>query len=247
MKAAYQSTKEIVRHTLYMTGGHKLIRIFKRLKGIPHSHLVGRTNADRFSAIYDQKVWAFIGEGGSLSGPGSNAWATQDLVADLGSVLAELKVRHLVDIGCGDFGWMRNVQGDFQYTGVDVVQGVVSRLNDMFRSESRAFILADATVDDIPGGDAALCREVHFHLCFEDVWNIVRNLKRHNYRYLIATSDNNTWFNADITSGDHRPLNLQKAPFRFPEPIRAIKDDKVAQQRIIGVWRLAEIDPPRGS
>jgi hypothetical protein len=245
MRIALQSTKELIRHTLYKTGGTELIRAFKKIKGIPHNHLTGKTNAARFTAIYDDKVWAFVGGDGSLSGPGSNHWATRELVENLAALTATLKITRLIDIGCGDFGWMQFVQGDFQYVGIDVVQSVVSRLNEIYGSDTRTFIQADATVDTLPVGDAALCREVLFHLSFEDIWGVIANLKRHGYTYLIATSDKQTWFNANITSGDHRPLNLEKAPFRFPEPFHVFKDDKVAEDRIIGVWRLSEINPPQ--
>ena len=72
--------------------------------------------------------------------------------------------------------------------------------------------------------NTALCREILFHLSFADGLYLLRNLARKERRYLIATTDRATFFNADIRSGDFRILNLTKKPFLFPQPDFAIDD-----------------------
>jgi hypothetical protein len=240
MKIAIRSTKEMIRHVLYTIGGRNLILMIKIIRKTPSDHLNGQNNERRFTTIYENKIWESI-DNGSVSGPGSSIQSTQELVLNLSSVLRKLNVKRIVDIGCGDFSWMKSVEGEFHYTGIAIFEDVILKLNNEFASNHRVFIHADASVDDIPIGDAAICREILFHLSFADIWRILRNLSRHGYIYLIATSDRNTWFNANIISGDHRPLNLQKSPFKFPEPIYHVFDNKISAERIIGVWKFDEL------
>jgi hypothetical protein len=60
-------------------------------------------------------------------------------------------------------------------------------------------------------------------------------------RYLLATTDFDVEINADIRSGDFRPLNLRKKPFCFPEPLMQISEDGVSKHRKLGVWLLSDL------
>jgi SAM-dependent methyltransferase len=238
-----QSVKEVMRHALYLTGGTSLIRLIKSAKGLHTDHISEAALADRFSTIYEKDIW---GGGGSRSGPGSNPESTSGLVAALSALLAELRVKRVTDIGCGDFGWMQHVSGDFQYVGVDIVAPLVADLNRKHRRPGRSFQHLDASRDPLPPGDLALCREVLFHLSFADAWRVIENCQQQGYTYLITTTDSQIWFNSEIASGDHRPLNLRKAPFGFPDPLRLLADDHHCRGRMLGLWVLADIQvPPR--
>lgn len=233
-----QSTKEIVRHFLFTVGGSGALRLLKRVRKLPASHLDHEGLEDRFTAIYRDRVWS---ANGSVSGPGSYAEAKAELQAELGRVLEELSATEVVDIGCGDFGWMSGVEGNFRYCGLDIVAGLIAELNARFGNERRRFLHLDGTKDALPSGDVAICREILFHLSFSDAKALIENLIRHGFTYLIATCDGVVWFNSDIPSGDYRPINLTAPPFGFTSPIRTIRDDSVVPGRFLGVWRLASI------
>lgn len=234
-----QSLKEVVRHLLYRVGGTNLVICSKQIRGLRTDHISGEDLGRRFSTIYAENIWGL--GGGSLSGPGSNPEATKVLADALVKLLINLEASRVTDVGCGDFGWMQSVCGCFNYTGVDVVRSLIDELNQKYRSDTRSFKYLDATKDELPGGDVAICREVLFHLSFQDVRRVLENAKRSGYSYLLATSDSKIWFNSDISSGDHRPLNLQKAPFNFPSPIHRIEDDKIVSGRMLGAWRLSDL------
>ena len=85
--------------------------------------------------------------------------------------LREVGCRKLVDIGCGDFNWMRNVEGDFDYLGIDVVPQVIDANNVKYANDRRRFVRMDATRSAISPGEVALCREVLFHLSFRMAYN----------------------------------------------------------------------------
>ena len=236
-----QSLKEVCRHALTRAGGPGALRALKRMRKLPTVHLAGIALEDRFSAIYHEGVWS---SDGSLSGPGSDPRSTLTIADDLARVLAALGARHVTDIGCGDFGWMQRVTGDFHYCGLDIVPGLIEGLNERYGNNDRRFVQCDATRDGLPAGDVAICREVLFHLSFADARALIANITHHGYRYLIATSDTAIWFNADVQSGDYRRVNLARPPFRFPPPIEVIPDSRLVPHRVLGVWRLADIVRP---
>ena len=77
------------------------------------------------------------------------------------------------------------------------------------------------------------------------------NLRRSRSTWLLATTFVGRPVNEPIALGDWRTLNLQAAPFHFPEPAVLIPDipiqhgDVYADKRL-GLWRLADLDQ-RGS
>lgn len=239
MSVYVQSMKELIRHLLYKIGGVNGIGFLKKMKGIPNAHLSGKNNEEVFSSIYDLEVWG--GGVGSRSGPGSDQIATRRLVYLLSDLLNDIKAERVTDIGCGDFGWMKFVQGDFKYCGVDIVETIVFELNKRYSSATRQFMHLDAAKDELPKGDTAICREVLFHLSFADAKLVLQNIRRNGYIYLITTTDGNTLFNSDVISGDHRPLNLMRPPFNFPNPLHTIDDDKITSGRILACWHIADV------
>ena len=82
------------------------------------------SHGEVFAEIYAQDRWRRGGE--SSSGPGSRREHTQRLRSELPRLLSRLGVSRVLDIGCGDFNWMREIElGVDLYVGVDVVFDVV--------------------------------------------------------------------------------------------------------------------------
>lgn len=133
--------------------------------------------------------------------------------------------------------WMRELQLRQNYIGVDIVPEVVEQNKAQVRSAE--FHCLDATVDELPGADTVLCREVLFHLSFADGRKLIENISRKPRKWLICTTDSETLVNADIESADFRVLNLRKAPYRFGEPDAIIADNGLVEGRILGVWDIS--------
>jgi len=203
--------------------------------------LFHRSLAERFTAIYENRVWLNGRSTGSLSGLGSEIEHTTSLRLEIPKILRDLNAQLLVDVGCGDFTWMKEVDLPCSYIGLDIVPAVINANESLFGSEERSFCVLDATTDPLPRGDVFLCREVMFHLSFSDIWRLIENIRRSEARFLLATSDSTIPYNADILSGDFRLLNLGRKPFDFPTPERLITDACVAPGRILGVWRTAAL------
>lgn len=231
-----QSVKEVIRHVLFRCGLSDTLSILRHWRGQNTKHIREQNMTDTFSQIYANGVWVTHENQDSLSGAGSTQIATAELVPHLSAFLKEVGCRQLADIGCGDFNWMRNIEGDFDYLGIDVVPQVINENNAKYANDRRQFICMDATSTAINPGDVAVCREVLFHLSFRDGLQLLRNIKAAGFKYVLLTNDKSVWFNSDIHSGDFRRINLLKSPFSLRRPQRELRDDNVSDGRALAVW-----------
>ena len=176
------------------------------------------------------------------SGLGSTLEVTEPLRAALPDLVRRLGIKSLLDVGCGDFTWMRQVELGCDYIGVDIVDSVIEANRAASTTPSRQFLVMDA-VEGLPdmSADLILCREVLFHLSFADARQLLRNALGTGCRYMLLTSDGATSFNSDIESGDFRVVNLQRRPFGLPTPEQRIEDSGVIGGRFVGLWSAEAI------
>ena len=236
-----RDVKELIRDSITKLGLSRAHLRIRRATGQNVDHLFRPTLAERFSAIYQNRVWLNDRPSGSLSGLGSELVNTDRIRRALQPLLTELNTQTLLDVGCGDFLWMKEMNLDCQYIGIDVVEDVITANDRVYASETRIFQKLDATIDALPKADTVLCREVIFHLCFADIWRLLANIKRSQAVFLIATNDPSLRYNADIVSGDFRLLNLHRAPFYLPSPNLSIPDDRLSPGRTLSVWKTSEL------
>jgi hypothetical protein len=166
--------------------------------------------------------------------------ATQTIRSRLPRILDEIHAGTLLDIGCGDFTWMKDVRLNQAYIGADIVDRVIAE-NQRFATERRRFCRLDAIHEPLPEADAVLCRETLFHLSLIDGKRLLANLFSKPRKWLFCMTDTITAFNSDIHTGDFRPLNLRRAPFRFPAPDRIIEDSAVNSGRWMGMWDVRRL------
>ena len=232
-----ESIKEVFRHVLFRLGAERLLNRVRRLRGREIGHLQPRVIADLFSYIYSNKLWVESEDQTSLSGSGSTASATGDLISQLSDFLKQHQCKRLLDVGCGDFNWMQGVPGDFDYVGIDIVPEVIASNNEKFGNARRKFICANAAESSLNfGADVVICREVLFHLSFATGRRLLRNMQNSGAKYILLTNDSSIWFNSDIKDGDFRRINLRKAPYSLPIPETIMVDDKVSSGRQLAVW-----------
>ena len=159
------------------------------------------------------------------------------------ALLRRLGCETLLDVGCGDWNWMREVSLPCDYVGIDIVPEVIEA-NRRYERAGVEFVVGDAIEGPLPEADVALCREVLFHLSFHDGLAVLANI-RATARWLLATSDTAIWFNSDIETGDYRRINLERAPYRLPRPHAVISDDGVCRGRVLALWATADLPTDR--
>jgi SAM-dependent methyltransferase len=233
-----QSAKEVARHAAHRLG---LLSLYHRARGHCTRHLAMATVAARFGEIYAGGAWVREGHPDASSGTGSTLSATGDVRAALPGLLRRLDCGTLLDIGCGDWTWMREVELPCGYIGIDIVPEVIEANRRRFGRPGVEFHALDAIAEPLAPVDMALCREVLFHLSFADALALLANIHRSGCRWLLATTDRDLWWNSDITTGDFRRINLQRRPYRLPEPTEAIPDTAHVPDRVLGLWPAAAL------
>jgi hypothetical protein len=172
-----------------------------------------KSTEEVFNYIYQNNVW---GDRESASGSGSNVEQTKEIVSLISDVLRNFQVKTFLDIPCGDFHWMKNVDlKNIQYIGGDIVESIVVKNNQKFKSATKRFAVIDLISDELPQADLLLCRDCFVHLSHDKVLAALANIKRQKIKYLLTTTFPATKFNKDILTGEWRPLNMELAPFNL--------------------------------
>jgi SAM-dependent methyltransferase len=214
------------------------------LRGDKVSHLLRPSLNRRFEEIYRRGIWGKREHGHTVSGLGSELESTETLRRELPGLLDRLGTQTLLDVGCGDFNWLSQIDLKQRYIGVDVVRSVIAENTETYASDpagNRSFLVLDATKEPLPQADTVLCRDVLFHLSFDDAARLLANIAAMKPKFLLTTSDTSVTENTDIISGDFGNINLQRPPYGLPEPQIVIRDNHVYAGRIIGVWSIDDL------
>jgi hypothetical protein len=182
----------------------------------------------------------------SLSGVGSDSAQTGRIVAALPGILREFGLRTLLDVPCGDFNWMASVDlSGIRYIGGDIVTDLVVR-NRRHERDNVTFMNLDIIKDSLPDADIILCRDCLVHFSIPDIFRALENVCRGESRYLLTTTFTARTQNPEIPTGMWRPLNLQAAPFNFPQPLIIMEEGCTQgngsyRDKSLALWPLSDI------
>lgn len=190
------------------------INFFKRRQ---YNEMLTKNNLkDKFMYIHENNLWA---SNESKSGTGSEVEYTKPIRDWLTENVPRLNINVFVDAPCGDFNWMKLVipKLDVEYIGLDIVSSLINHNNHNYSSKNIKFNICDLTEDKIPSCDLLMIRDCLFHLSFDDINKVLKNLESTDYKYLLTTTHivDKNFVNEDITSGDFRLIDIFKAPFSF--------------------------------
>ena len=187
----------------------------------------------------------------SCSGTGSTLDATKAIREELPHLLKSLDVLTMLDIPCGDGYWMMHTDLEgVSYWGADIVpmniEHNISRYGYRFSSAHQTWMILDITKDRLPAADLIFCRDCLVHFSTESIWEAIRNIIASGSKYLLTTTFIERKENHEIPDGGWQTLNLQIAPFNFPEPIGVLDEHCTEQGGIysdkkLGLWRIADL------
>jgi hypothetical protein len=183
----------------------------------------------------------------SVSGPGSSIRQTAEIRQLLPLLLQELGTRVLLDAPCGDFHWLSKVRlGVDAYIGIDLLEELIRRNRETYGAPGRHFLALNFLGERVPSADVVLCRDCLGHLSYKDIVLALSNFAASGSRHLLTTTFPGRARNADICTGEWRPLNLQAAPFSLPPPLKLINEKCTEgggafKDKSLGLWRLADI------
>jgi glycosyltransferase involved in cell wall biosynthesis len=197
-----------------------------------------------FIKIYKKNIF---GSNESRSGSGSTLEQTAYIREVLPGILRDLNVKSFLDVPCGDFNWMKLVDlSGIQYIGGDIVPDLVDKNNYAYASPERTFRALNIISDELPKVDAIFCRDCLVHMKFDHARQALQNFKSSGSTYLITTTFIDRSENEELY-GIWRTLNLQKAPFNLPPPLKMI-NEKCTEGRMkytdksLGLWKLSDIN-----
>ncbi len=197
-----------------------------------------------FREAYRQKIW---GDAETVSGPGSGLIRTAAFRDQIPQLLSEVGASSLLDAGCGDFHWMKELQLPIiRYFGMDIVPELIIHNTQKYSNGKNVFRHGDITRDELPQVDVILCRDCLVHFSFEHLWAALHSFKRSQSRYLLTTTFIEFPENFDVETGGWRQLNLERHPFHFPPPKRLI-DEKclhsggIYVDKRLALWELGDI------
>lgn len=197
-----------------------------------------------FTKYYKENTW--MGKE-SVSGPGSDYEQTKYLVPELQYLLKLFNIKSILDVPCGDFNWMKNIDlNGINYTGGDIVSEIVKKNNKRYKKSNIGFELIDIVNDTLPQNDLVIVRDCLVHLPNKDVIAALKNIKQSKSKYLLTT--NFFWRslqnNKDISVGAWRRINLQQSPFNFPSPEYAIIEGNIQsndRDKTMSLWQIKDI------
>lgn len=227
----------------------------RRLPGVPTAvrhlraaaerrRLAGRRPQAIFDEYFQRNTW---GGRSSRSGRGSDAEQTRVLVDALPALWADLGVSRVLDVPCGDFAWMRRVDlGGVQYTGGDIVPALIEANQRAYARPGLQFQALDLLRDTLPPCDLVLCRDCLVHLSFSDARRALGRIAASNATWCLLTTFTERDSNADIVTGQWRPLNLTLPPFHLPPPVRTIVErctegDGQYTDKALALWRVQDL------
>ena len=166
-----------------------------------------------FDNIYLKQIWKHEE---SVSGPGSELRATIILRKKIIPEIIDItKAKSFLDIPCGDFNYMKEVNFNCEYTGADICDKIIK--NNTKKYPNAKFICLDLTSDTIPKSDIVFTRDCLVHLSLEDCLKAIDNIVSSGSKYLAITSFPNCNFNEELPnfSWRWRTLNMEIEPFNF--------------------------------
>ena len=194
-----------------------------------------------FQNIYNNNSWEGVD---SVSGAGSDIKQTEEISRHLPQLISEYNIQSMLDIPCGDHFWINKLNLDIQYIGADIVSNLIERNKAHYEASNKTFLCMDIIKDNLPDINLIFCRDCFIHFSYDDIFKSIENIKKSGAQYLMTTTFPEKE-NRDIATGGWRMLNLEAAPFNFPEPLICINEKcdegEAYKTKSMALWKVSDL------
>jgi len=160
-----------------------------------------------FDEIYRKGGWDGVG-----SGNGSKIENNENYINFLDKVINFTpSIKTIVDIGCGDWNLMKELNIKKQYIGLDVSSFVIEENKSKYEKENIKFIQSNIVKNELPDGELCIIKDVFQHMPNEDILICLEKIKK--YKICIIVNDYTDENNSDIEVGKWHQVNPLLAPF----------------------------------
>jgi len=179
------------------------------------------SNEQIFTEIYMRNSW---GSAESVSGISATLSRTESIRQKLPAIIQTLEIQSIIDIGCGDWNWMRQVDlSGVSYLGIDIVEPLIEKLQTQYTSSNIRFQKMDVLTELPETTDLWIVRDICGLYGYDECKQIFHQFLTSESRFLAITTIDGCE-NQDSLPGTWRALNLRDAPFNLPEPVCVIDD-----------------------
>lgn len=176
-----------------------------------------------FTEIYNKKAWGSHIDGRGSSGPGSRVDIVEPYIQFLQNFLQLNDIKSVVDIGCGDWQFAKHIKWDgIDYTGIDIVESVVSYNQDNYSSENVHFMQADFTQGVEKKADVYIIKDVLQHVDNKSLEKFLSDAvvnKKARFIILVNCFADAEDHQDNIQIGQTRPLDARLFPLKKWNPV----------------------------
>ena len=161
--------------------------------------LKSKSMEDIFKEVCRNNAW---GGKDSVSGPGSDVNQTSLITKELFALFKDLNIRTMLDIPCGDFNWMKNLDlNSIDYTGADIVEELIDKNRENYARANLRFQCMNLIKEKLPKVDLIFCRDCLVHFSFMDILLSLDNVCNSQSEYFLATTFTDRKVNLNIVTG----------------------------------------------
>lgn len=148
----------------------------------------------------------------------------QAYINGLKELIANAKIKSVVDLGCGDpLATLLAVGATDLYVGLDTDRRRIDCNLETYRHPKHLFKLADITLNDPPAADLILSRDTLNGLSLDDISLVLERVGRSGAKYLAITHYPEHSGKPIVLDG-YQIINWKDAPFSLGEPDFVFKD-----------------------
>ena len=145
-------------------------------------------------------------------------------------------IKSIVDCGCGDWQFSKNIDfSGIDYKGFDVANFVIERNNATYKKDNVNFFLYNGDFSLLPSADLLLCKDVLQHLPNAKIQEFIANL--HKFKFALITNDIDEIVNVDTSPDSGRALDLRQEPFNLNlEVVYSILRKPIRADMLVMLW-----------
>ena len=187
----------------------------------------GKSPKEVFTEVFTINDWS---SDESHSGMGSTLEHTTNTRKRLPSVFKKYGIKAVLDIGCGDFNWMKEIVHFLDYyRGTDIVNAITNLNKERYYEMGKIEFQTNNIVEDCnftaDEFDAIILKDVLVHFPTKVVIEVLNRIKSTGIKYVFITHFKKTKINSDITAfGQWRPLNMSLSEFGLGKPLKIITE-----------------------
>ena len=163
-----------------------------------------------FSHIYRNYRW---NSKESRSGKGSELIQTVEVRKIIPDIIKKYNIKSVLDIPCGDFNYMKEIQMECDYIGADIVYDLIE--DNKRKYPEIDFRHLNLISDNLPKSDLVICRDCLVHLNTFDCVQSILNIKKSGAKYLLVTSFTFWKNNIELPRSGWRKMNMELPPYNL--------------------------------